>query len=450
MSLDIPRDELTVHLERAHVGAAGDEWDLSLLQRLLVAGRAIWFYAAKLLWPAHLVFFYDRWEIRIDDWKAYLGPAAVLLATLGLWLPRARIGRGPLAAWLIFCGVLAPALGLLNVYPHRYSFVADHFQYHASVAPLALAAAGLTLAFRRLPSPSLQRTAMALPVVVLAVLGSLTWRQIGMYRDLETLWRTTVQRNPRSWAAMNNLGSLYLRDGKTAPALELFNQSLAARPDYWKALLNRASAYEKLNRVAQALDDLERSIAVAPRPALPLVARANLYWRLGQLDRALADLDRAATLDSTRPSIFHDRGLVLAAKGRHDEAVQDFTRVLSLKPDAPEALNARAVSHFALGRAQLALDDLNRAIRGKDQYLEARLNRGQVLLHLQRWQDAADEFTHVLALSPQTAEAWLGRARAHAGMQNWKPSWADLRHAENLGLRDPDLRRRLQIEAPFE
>ena len=57
--------------------------------------------------------------------------AAVVTA---LWFARRHVGRGALAAVLIFGGVLVPALGFFDVYPFRYSFVADHFQYHASMA----------------------------------------------------------------------------------------------------------------------------------------------------------------------------------------------------------------------------------------------------------------------------------------------------------------------------
>ena len=53
------------------------------------------------------------------------------------WLIR-RWSRAPFAAMLIFCVTLAPALGFVDVYPFRYSYVADHFSYLASMAIFAL------------------------------------------------------------------------------------------------------------------------------------------------------------------------------------------------------------------------------------------------------------------------------------------------------------------------
>ena len=44
---------------------------------------------------------------------------------------------------ILFGVTLAPALGFVNVYPFKFSFVADHFQYLASIAVIALVAAGI-------------------------------------------------------------------------------------------------------------------------------------------------------------------------------------------------------------------------------------------------------------------------------------------------------------------
>lgn len=55
---------------------------------------------------------------------SYVYPAAVLLVVFGLWL-----GREPFTAVAFFIITLSPALGFINAYPMRYSFVADHFQF---------------------------------------------------------------------------------------------------------------------------------------------------------------------------------------------------------------------------------------------------------------------------------------------------------------------------------
>ena len=109
----------------------------------------MWFYAAKLVWPypADILLPALGRSTRTSVGNISFPLAAVALPVV-LWFARRRIGRGPLAAVLIFAGVLFPALGFFNVYPFRFSYVADHFQYHASVALIAWAAAAMTLAAR--------------------------------------------------------------------------------------------------------------------------------------------------------------------------------------------------------------------------------------------------------------------------------------------------------------
>ena len=122
----------------------GNDWSLTLPQRFLIAGRAPWFYLGKLLWPEPLMFFYPRWHLDAGAWWQWLFPAALAGSMALLWIARRRIGKAPLAAMAFFVITLFPALGFVDVYPFRYSFVADHFQYLASIGPIALMAAGIT------------------------------------------------------------------------------------------------------------------------------------------------------------------------------------------------------------------------------------------------------------------------------------------------------------------
>src|SRR5205814_6744109 len=161
------------------------ELQLGFEQRCLIAGRAIWFYVGKLLWPHPLSFIYPRWnEIATPTAIQWALPAMVAGAAAALFALRERLGRGPLVAWLLFCGTLFPALGFVNVYPMRFSFVADHFQYHASIALIALIAALLCVLFSQLVASS--QRARAWPALVAAIsipLAILTYRQARNYEN---------------------------------------------------------------------------------------------------------------------------------------------------------------------------------------------------------------------------------------------------------------------------
>jgi tetratricopeptide (TPR) repeat protein len=234
----------TAWLERYRVGAVGPEFDLTLIERCLIAGRALWFYAAKIVWPASLAFIYPRWVIDAGIWWQYLFPAGAAAAVGALWLTRKRLGRGPLAAVLFFAGTLLPALGFFNVYPHIYSFVADHFQYLASVGIIALVVSLGFGAAGRLGRRGSQAAAVA-AAVVLAALGAVSWRQARVYTDLETLWRDTLHKNPGAWIAHNNLGNVLQADGRTDEAIDHYREALRFAPQYAEGYLNLCSALQR-------------------------------------------------------------------------------------------------------------------------------------------------------------------------------------------------------------
>ena len=93
-----------------------------------MAGRALWFYAAKLVWPFELAFTYRRWTLDPHAWWQWLFPLGAVTVLLALAALRRRLGPAPLVAALYFVVTLGPALGFVDVYPMRFSFVADHFQ----------------------------------------------------------------------------------------------------------------------------------------------------------------------------------------------------------------------------------------------------------------------------------------------------------------------------------
>ncbi len=250
---------VTIAVERnlLLVGRNGEESGFSWLQRSLVAGRALWFYLAKLLWPHPLMFIYPRWSIRVTQPSAYPPVAAALAGVMLLWRARAGWARPALFVIGYFCVMLFPVLGFFNGIFFRYSFVCDHFQYLACIGPLALAAAGISLALDRLAKagPWLKSAGGAALLLTLAVL---TWRQTGVYRNLETLWRDTLARNPAAWMAHDNLGLFLSQTGRFEEARDQFQAAIQLRNDY--------VAYYDLGLDAALRESREKRSRFTPKP----------------------------------------------------------------------------------------------------------------------------------------------------------------------------------------
>jgi len=295
---------LTVWVENRFVHATGSEWAFSFPERCLIAGRAVWFYLSKLVWPHPLIFVYPRWEINTAQPMAYLSVLTLVSVLFILWLNRGGWARPTLVALAYFLALLFPVLGFFNVFFFRYSFVADHFQYLASIGPLTLAAGGITLALGRFK----QRNPFLKPVfcgALLLLAGTLTWRQCGMYSDLETLWRVTLARNPTAWMAHNNLGTVLAAKGQAKEAIENFQKAIQLNPNLSNAHYNLGIALEKK----------------------------------GQFDGAISQFQEAIRLRPDYVDAHNDLGIAFEKKGQIAEAINQYQEAVRLDPDFAMALN---------------------------------------------------------------------------------------------------------------
>ena len=285
---------VTAWVERKLIGAEGVDFELTLLERGLVAGRVIWFYLSKLVWPANLVFMYPRWDINPREWWQWLFPIATLGAFVGLWAMRRR-WRGPLAAWLLFVGTLVPVLGFLNVYPFIFSFVADHFQYLASLGIIVLVSAGIATGLERASLP-IRRAGVALCILLVGTLAVLTLKQSRMYADVVTFYRATLELNPDSWAAHNNLGTILSAQGQQQEAIEHYRAAIRVRPDYFTAHTNLGTALAATGQLPEAFDHLHKAIELQPES---VAAHRNLGNALTNAGRQAEAIDEyQAALDA--------------------------------------------------------------------------------------------------------------------------------------------------------
>ena len=358
---------LTAWMEKHHVGAQGAEWSLTFADRCLIAGRALWFYAGKLVWPAHLTFIYPRWEIESEVWWQWLFPIAAAGVMAGLWLARRLIGKGPLVAVLFFAGTLGPALGFVNVYPMRYSFVADHFQYLAGVGLITLCAAGLA----RIPR--------VIPATLVVLLGALTWQQAGIYRNLETLWRDTLAKNPDCWMAHNNLGHLLSNQGHIEEAMEHYHKAIQIDPNSYETLGNLGNALATLGRFDEAIKNYRKFIQINPNDAAALNNLGLALVAQGRFDEAIENYYKAIQINPDYPDAQYNLGIALAAKGRSDEAIENYRNAIQINSDRPDTFYHLGMTLGQLGRTREAVAQYREALKLDSNLIGALNNLAWVL-----------------------------------------------------------------------
>jgi len=419
---------VTVYIEKYPGGASGDEWTMTAVEHVLLAGRILWFYAGKFIWPDPLTFIYPRWEINQADWTQYLFPLGAIAAAAALLGLRKRIGRGPLAALLFYAVNLAPVLGFLDVYFMRFSYVADHFQYLAALGPAVLLSASAASVKRRaLPAAA---AAVLIPAMML-----LTYRQSAIYESSDRVWLDTLSKNPYAWLAHNNhgvhlvgrslveraiphyrmalrikpdypeghnnLGSALASLGKRTEAMEQYREAIRLRPGYSEARYNYGVSLAAVGRPAEAAAQYREALRIDPDH---LSARNNLGLALASLGRTREAIDQYRQAPFS-PESRNNWGVALASQGRYEEAAAHYREAIRLNPGYSEAHNNLGLVLSALGKNAEAASEYMEALRIKPAYPEARNHLGVALSMLGRHQEAASQFREVLRSEPGHIEA---------------------------------------------
>jgi len=283
-------------------------------------------YIGKMLWPVNLAVFYPHPLHGLALWKV-LGAAGLLLAVSAGIIWKGRRCPYLITGWFWYLGTLVPVIGLVQV---GVQAMADRYTYVPLIGIFIMIAwGGRDLAAflagqqvpgakcdnqagsglspkkpekkkkRKLgagshfsendvhPSPisALPQAELLFPVrivfvlatAVLIILGMLTWKQVGYWRDNITLYEHAARVVPDNYWAYNNLGAALASRGEIDAAMTWFAESLKIMPYYPGANQNMAAALYKQGRYGEAVPLLERALKLQPRnPDLQITLGAVL------------------------------------------------------------------------------------------------------------------------------------------------------------------------------
>ncbi len=451
----------TIFEQKFHAGAIGADWEQTWLERLIIAGRAIWFYLGKLIWPHPLIFIYPRWQVNSAQLTAYLPLLAASAGLLVLWLNRAKWSRAVFFAAAYYVVSLFPVLGFFNVYFFRYSFVSDHFQYLASMGPLALAGAGIVTGVSRfsklqgLPElgsnsgPSRLQgsgaSAITMPlltasVAVVAVLFALTWLRTADYRDVITLYKATLAKNPGCWMAHYNLGIALNERGDSDAAIAHYRQALDLRPGYAEAHYNLARLLVQKGQLDEAIAQYNKALEINPSDANAHNNLGATLFANGRVDEAIDHYRRALLTQPDYADAACNLASALLSRNDLDGAINYYSACLSISPDQPEGQYNLASALFRRGRADEAIVHYKKCLQLSPNNADAHANLGSAFLAKGHLQEAIAQYKAALRIAhdnvaAQSNLAWLLATAADPSLRNGPEAVALAERAESESSR---------------
>jgi protein O-mannosyl-transferase len=369
---------LAVWWERYHQGTNREVFTfLGPIERVLVASRAVWFYLSKIFWPSNLTFIYPRWNISAAHFVDYIWLLACVVALVAIYFSKRFFGRSTEVAAAFFVATLSPVLGFIMLFTFRYTFVADHYQYLACIGPIALASAGiLSLADK---FAQFRAAFFSVALLVLASLWMLTWRQATTYSDIDTLWRTTLAKNPECWMAHTNLGLVLLQEGKIDDAIAQYRSALKMQPDSWDAEYNLCTALVGKGQADDALPHCERAVAMRPTDPDAQVSLGNALLQKGRIDEAIAHYQKAITIHPDHFLALYSLGHALLEKGELAGAIQVCRSALLLNDSDADCHTTLAIALEEKGKPAEAIEHYQKALELSPQSIPTLTNLAWLL-----------------------------------------------------------------------
>jgi tetratricopeptide (TPR) repeat protein len=324
---------LTVWMELIHQNTGRLDLGLNPVDRVLLAGRALWFYVSKLILPLNLCFSYPRWKFDAANPGQYVWLLGCLIVAWCIWQWRNNLGRKTAAAIIFFPAMLFPMLGFFSLYTFQYTYVADHYQYVACIGLIALAVgAGLRLTYQ---FGQMQKNVVVVAAAFLLVsLGTLTWRQTHIYKNLETLWQDTLEKNPNSFLASNNLGILLQDKGNLQQAEALLRRTIEIEPGYSPAYYNLGFLLQQQGKLDEAISSYRNALTrLMPNP---YEVHLNLAVALAQnkeYEDAEKHIKEALRIKPYSAQAYFNWGRILKEQGKPGQAIEKWEMALKLNPD---------------------------------------------------------------------------------------------------------------------
>jgi len=332
-------------------------------------------YLGKAFWPTQLSPLYPHPLDLLRFWQV-IASAILLLLVTTLVIHQRRRGY-LLVGWFWFLGSLVPMIGLVQVGEQA---MADRYAYLPFVGLFVMACWGVSewAESKKFPAAWLAVPALA----VIATLGALTYRQIGYWRDSETLWSYALQvTSVRSYKAHFNLAVTYDAEGRYDEAVRQFREAIDPRDDDPRIHLGLGVYDQRHGHAQEAIEEFQTVLHLSSDGAMRADAYSNLgsaYQQLHDYARAKANFAEALRLDRNRASALVGMGLLAEKSGDLEQAIAQYSRAMSVEPTAVgyvllasvlEQAGHPAEAHAALDKARQLTTDLDQVQRTAEQLL---------------------------------------------------------------------------------
>ncbi len=407
----------------------------SPLGALLVVAHNIVFYLQKLAWPGELSWYYPYPQPFTLAHPAVLKGVVGTILLLAALLISLRWTRALATSWLFLFVALLPAIGLISFFG---LIAADRFIYLPSVGLLIALAWILSKASSSGTSFPNRLGGLVFAAVGFwtAALAFSTHRQLGFWKDSESLSRRMTTLVPDASVPRVGLGNALLAAGRLDEALNEYQEAVRLDPRNYNAHTVLGAALTQAGRTDEAIRAYTEALRLEPNDPRALNNLGGALTRRGRHDEAIEHFREALRAWPNYPLGKLNLSNALLATGKREEALQYAQDAVRLTPGDPRAENQLGTVLLAMGQASEAAIHFQTALQLDAAYVPARANLAEALLALGKKEEAVQQLREALRLQPNDAD--LHNRAAGALMQAGRTAEAAAHWTQAAKLRPND------------
>jgi len=238
--------------------------------------------------------------------------------------------------------------------------------------------------------------------IVLVGLAILTWNQVRVWRDSETLWHSAVQANPTSEAYFRS-AVFSETQGKYEDAISSYEQAVAINPGRWDAREKVAPLLEKQGRSKEAIKHYRKLLELNPKAVDARERLAGALTNQGEMGEAVEQFRKVVDLAPERNDARVKLGTSLALSGRLQESTEVLIAAVKANPSDGRVVLKLGQVIAAQGSVSKAMPYFREAVRLRSEDAEAQESLGRGFLELGKKDEASvhlKEAVRILRLTP--------------------------------------------------
>ncbi len=301
---------------------------------------------------------------------------------------------------------------LLQIFGAGQGFLADRFTYVPYFGFFAIAGWYFSKYYE---DHSLRGRLQAIVAVVGLICAFVTVKQIGIWKNGETLWSHVMK----------------------------FEDNTNSLP-YW----NRGQYLRGLGKYEAALKDYTQAVTINPKNAELYNSRGKTYFDMAMsgkykaqesayIQKAIDDynsaVEKSADKPKTKAESLINRGAAFGARSDFASTIRDISEGISLDPTNKNGYFNRSIAYYSLQQYDKALDDYKQYLKLDPFNANVWYEAGMIQRAMKRNPEAIADLSEAIRLNPKFGIAFIERARAYAQSGNKAAAQQDYQKARQLG-----------------